>query len=72
MTMAERHYYVVDPWVARVRDALVAELLPLDGTWKPYDDVWKVRSDGRYVPTEAEAIQEAREMFEMSGVQHKL
>jgi hypothetical protein len=60
-------YYVVEnSFVARVeRNAspMRAERLGEDGQWQPYDDVWDVHTNGRYVDSEAAAIGEYREIL---------
>ena len=69
------NYYVVEhSRVARIKQVespIQPELLQPDGSWEPYDDVWDVCTNGRWVE-EDQAYQEAREIFEMHGVQHNL
>jgi hypothetical protein len=67
-------YYVVgQAWVVRVSDDWARmEILQPDGTWLSNSDVGWVQKDGRRVRNEAEALEEAREIFNLRGVPHKL
>ncbi len=59
----------------RVRDDDVqVQMLKPDGSWValPLADLWKVCADGRQVATEAEALEEAREIFALRGQPHAL
>ncbi|MBI3915639.1 MAG: hypothetical protein HY322_01355 [Betaproteobacteria bacterium] len=67
-------YYVVEnAWVVRVSDDWVEMgILQADGTWLPDSDIGWVQKDGRRIKSEAEAMQEAREIFDLRGVPHSL
>ena len=69
------NYYVVEhSRVARVKQneaPIQAEMLQPDGSWEPYSDLWNVCGNGRSVGEE-QAYREARDIFEMHGIQHSL
>lgn len=63
------NYYVVENnFVARIEQEaayLQPERYTEDGQWVPYNDVWDISSNGRHVPSEAEALAEYREILEL-------
>jgi hypothetical protein len=41
-------------------------------SWEPYPDVWDVCTNGRHVESERDALEEAKEIFELRGVKHRI
>ncbi len=76
MAKARWLYYVVEnAWVARLgEDGLQVQVLKPDGCWEPlpFHEVWTVSAGGRQVAGEEEALEEAREIFELRGQAHAL
>lgn len=72
--MTDFKYYVVEnSFAARVSEKTrKAERLLADGTWHPYPDVWDVCTNGRWIASERDALDEAAEIFELRGVPHHL
>lgn len=57
------HYYVVESsFVARAGRG-TTERLTREGTWVPYDDRWRVLTEGRRLEDEAKARETARRLF---------
>ena len=69
------NYYVVEhSRLARVKQneaPIQAEMLQPNGSWEPYSDLWDVCTNGRSVGEE-QAYREAREIFDLHGIQHGL
>ena len=67
-------YYIVEnSFAARVnQDTKKAERLVANGTWEPYADVWDVCTNGRWVKTEGDALDEAIEIFDLRGIDHQV
>jgi hypothetical protein len=63
------NYYIVEnSFVARIEQEaayLQPERYTEDGQWVPYNDVWDVCTNGRYVDCEAAALAEYREILEL-------
>jgi hypothetical protein len=59
----EYHYYVVaSSFVARAGRG-TTERLTREGKWVPYDDRWRVLTEGRRLDDEARAIAKAAQLF---------
>ena len=69
-------YYIVENnFAARVKQGTgpaAAERLGADGRWVPYDDVWDVCTNGRYVKTEYDAMCEAKDILNLRGTEHQI
>ena len=72
--MTKYNFYVVEnSFVARVNQKTKkAERLMPDRKWENYPDVWDVCTNGRSVKNEQEALKEAKEIFELRGVEHQI
>ncbi len=72
--MESYNYYIVEnSFAARVnQDTKKAERLMADGSWTPYADVWDVCTNGRWVESELDALEEAAEILDLRGVDHQI
>jgi len=59
----EFSYYVVESCMVARAGRGTTERLTREGTWVPYDDRWRVLTEGRRLENEAKALQMARELF---------
>ena len=64
--MAAYSYYVVEhSFVVRFdKETALYEKYLESGEWESYGDSWDVITNGRYIPSEAEAMRTAQEIFE--------
>jgi len=64
--MATYSYYCVEhSFVVRFdKDTALIEKYLEGGEWERYYDSWDVVTNGRYIPTEAEAMQTAQKILE--------
>jgi hypothetical protein len=60
---AEFHYYVVESYMVARAGRGTTERLTREGTWVPYDDRWRVLTEGRRIKDEAEALEVAKRLF---------
>jgi len=61
--LEEYHYYVVESsFVARAGRG-TTDRLTREGTWVPYDDRWRVLTEGRRLDDEQKARDKAAQLF---------
>lgn len=61
---SEYHYYLVESYMVARTGPRTTERLTRGGTWVPYNDRWRVLTEGYRLESEAEALETAKELFD--------